>query len=67
MSYPRPTIADVAQLANVSKTTVSRVMNNKRSVSWLKRQRVLQAIAQLNYQPNESARSLALGRRARST
>ena len=49
---------DVARLANVSRQTVSRVINNSGSVSEDARQRVLDAIAQLGYYPNTAARSL---------
>lgn len=49
---------DVAQLAGVSETIVSYVMNNNRYVSQDKRQRVLDAIRELNYHPNQNARAL---------
>lgn len=55
------TIFDVADLAGVSYTTVSRVINNKEHVSPEKRGRVLQAMAQLGYVTNLQARSLAGG------
>lgn len=55
------TIFDVADEAGVSYTTVSRVINNKDHVSQEKRERVLRAMAQLGYVPNEQARSLAGG------
>jgi len=58
----RPTIYDVAQHANVSMKTVSRVINHEVSVSESTRQRVNEAIAALGWQPNLSARSLAGGR-----
>lgn len=54
----KPTIRDVAQLANVSISTVSRVMNSPESVIDEKRRRVLDAIEQLQYQPNALARGL---------
>jgi LacI family transcriptional regulator len=57
-----PTISDVAQLAGVSSMTVSRVANNNPRVSEDTRQRVLAAIEQLGYVPNQAARKLA-GRR----
>jgi LacI family transcriptional regulator/LacI family repressor for deo operon, udp, cdd, tsx, nupC, and nupG len=53
------TIADVAAFANVSKATVSAVLNNKPSVSEKTRKKVLEAIAKLNYRPNQFARSLS--------
>ena len=50
---------DVARLAGVSPATVSYVVNNgPRPVSPATRQRVLRAIAQLNYHPSGVARSL---------
>ncbi|PLK23998.1 LacI family DNA-binding transcriptional regulator [Novosphingobium sp. TH158] len=61
-SLSGPTIADVAQLAGVSTMTVSRVANQNPRVSEETRQRVLSAIAQLGYVPNQAARKLA-GRR----
>ncbi len=54
-----PTISDVARLANCSPMTVSRVINGERSVREATRQAVLEAIRQLNYQPNRAARRLA--------
>ncbi|MBT8137259.1 MAG: LacI family DNA-binding transcriptional regulator [Gammaproteobacteria bacterium] len=55
----RPTIADVARLAGVSIKTVSRVANDEPNVREGTREKVLKVIADLNYQPNPSARSLA--------
>ncbi len=52
------TIQDVAKAADVSVATVSRVVNNIPLVSESTRQRVLQAIEELGYEPNEVARSL---------
>ncbi len=54
----KPTIKDVAKLAGVSISTVSRVMNSPEAVVENKRERVLQAIQELNYQPNALARGL---------
>ncbi len=45
----------VAELANVSSATVSRVFNNPRSVSPSLRKAVLQAAAELGYTPNKAA------------
>lgn len=55
----KPTIADVAREAGVSMMTVSRVINNKGSVSVSTRQHVEQVIARLNYRPSGIAHSLA--------
>jgi len=54
----RPTISDVARLAEVSKSTVSHVLNNTRNVEEPTRRRVLAAIAELGYRPSSAARSL---------
>jgi LacI family transcriptional regulator len=53
---------DVARLAGVSHQTVSRVLNNHPNVREVTRQRVLQAVTQLNFRPNALARGLAGGR-----
>lgn len=55
------TIEDVARAAGVSAMTVSRVINDGRNVRDRTRERVQDAIAQLNYSPNSAARSLAAG------
>ena len=55
------TISEVAKEANVSRATVSHVINNTRFVSEETRQRVEQAINELGYRPNVLARSLRLG------
>ena len=52
------TIKDVARLAEVSISTVSRVINDSKPVSPEVRRRVLDAIDELGYKPNEVARSL---------
>lgn len=52
------TINHVAELAGVSITTVSRVINNEPSVRKKTREKVLSAIKELDYQPNLSARNL---------
>ncbi len=55
----RATIDDVAELAGVSIKTVSRVVNREPNVRQSTREKVDEAIAELNYRPNMSARSLA--------
>jgi DNA-binding LacI/PurR family transcriptional regulator len=52
------TRADVAKKAGVSVTIVSYVLNNNRYVDKDKRDRVLQAVKELNYTPNTIARAL---------
>lgn len=51
-------LADVAELAGVSVTTVSRVINNYGSLSEKTKTKVFAAMHKLNYQPNSVARSL---------
>ena len=53
-----PTLKDVAALAGVSYQTVSRVMNENKSVRPSTRTRVLAAVTELAYVPNEAARTL---------
>jgi len=53
------TIADVAKKAGVSKTTVSRILNNKFDHTTEEtRKRVLKVIEELDYQPNALAKGL---------
>jgi len=52
-------IYEVAKLAGVSLSTVSRVLNGKTSVNPAFREKVEKAMAELNYRPSNVARSLA--------
>lgn len=54
----RPGLHDVAKLAGVSHTTVSRVLNNRQYVSQKTKTRVESAMNELGYRPNLQARSL---------
>ena len=54
----RPTMEDIARLAQVSKPTVSRVLNNSPLVTDATKERVRKIIEELDYHPNVVARSL---------
>ena len=54
-------MGDVAKKAGVSITTVSHVMNGTRAVALATRRRVLQAVEELRYYKNTSARLLVRG------
>ncbi|MGE5168420.1 MAG: LacI family DNA-binding transcriptional regulator, partial [Deltaproteobacteria bacterium] len=54
----KPTIKDVAKRSRVSLKTVSRVINNEPGVLERTRAKVQRAVAELDYQPDQSARSL---------
>ena len=56
------TLNDVAARAGVSKATASRVLNGNVSVAPETRDRVLTAMAELDYTPSTSARRLSFGR-----
>lgn len=51
-------IRDVAKKANVGAATVSRVLNNSGYVSEETRQKIEDAMKELNYTPNELARQV---------
>ena len=52
-------LEEIARLSGVSRSTVSRVVNNSPKVSEEVRRRVLQVIDETNYHPNLAARGLA--------
>ncbi|MGL5069426.1 MAG: LacI family DNA-binding transcriptional regulator [Sarcina sp.] len=52
------TIKEVAKEANVSTSTVSRVLSNNSSISDETKKRVRETVERLNYKPNLAARSL---------
>lgn len=53
------TIRDIAKLANVSKSTISRVINNDSNVKEETRQRVLEIIKKYDFTPNTNAKKLS--------
>jgi len=55
--HRKPTMSDVARLAGVATMTVSRVLSGNAYVSTESTQRVLRAVEQLKYRPNELARA----------
>lgn len=62
MSLPGSTIHDVARVAQVSPSTVSNVLNGRHErMREATRDRVLQAMAELGYSPNQIARGLKTG------
>ncbi|MGH2489411.1 MAG: LacI family DNA-binding transcriptional regulator, partial [Candidatus Limnocylindria bacterium] len=58
----RTTIAEVAELAGVSQTTVSHVLSGNRPVAATTRERVERTIDELGFRPNGLARSLRIKR-----
>jgi LacI family transcriptional regulator len=64
-SRPHPTLADVARLAGVGKTTVSRVINGGHKVGPRTLARINQVIREIGYHPSQAARSLK-GERTKS-
>ena len=58
----RPTLLDVAKRANVSKSTVSLVLNQSERIPAPTAARVWQAVRELNYVPSRTARALKSGR-----
>lgn len=63
-SVTRPTISDVAKLANVAKSSVSHVLNTQAENCLLSaetRTRILNAVESLGYRPSWRAKSLTLG------
>ena len=52
------TIYDIARMAGVSASTVSRVVNNKPGIKEETRKQILALLEQYDYSPNETARGL---------
>jgi LacI family repressor for deo operon, udp, cdd, tsx, nupC, and nupG len=59
---PRPTIADVARAAGVSKGAVSFALNDRPGVSADTRRRIIDVAASLGWAPNPGARALSTNR-----
>lgn len=55
-------IKDIARLANVSHTTVSRALNNKSRIRQETKEKILSIAKELGYRPNLIARSLVMRR-----
>ena len=55
------TLEDIARLSGVSRSTVSRVINGNPNVKEDTRDKVMEIIQSINFQPNLAARSLAAG------
>lgn len=58
----RPTIADVAKLAGVSRSAVSFALNGRPGISEDTRERILAAARELGWQPSRPAQALSRGR-----
>jgi len=58
----RPTIADVAERAGVTKAAVSFALNGQPGVSDATRERILAIAAEIGFQPSSAARALSDGR-----
>jgi len=62
MAREKLTIRDIARMANVSHTTVSRVLNHDPRVRDKTRKRILQIVTELGYKPDARARQLVMRR-----
>src|SRR6202051_1497224 len=58
----RPTIADIAQRAGVTKAAVSFALNGQPGVSAATRGRILAIAEEIGFQPNSAARALSAGK-----
>ena len=56
------TIYDIAKKCGVSPATVSKVINNYSAIPEVTKEKVRQAMAELNYIPNANAKSLSKGK-----
>jgi LacI family transcriptional regulator len=62
VTMPKATLEEIAKRARVSRSTVSRVINDDPNVKPVTRERVRAVVQKFNYHPNLAARSLAAGR-----
>ncbi|WP_328911961.1 MULTISPECIES: LacI family DNA-binding transcriptional regulator [unclassified Streptomyces] len=62
MPLKRPTIADIAEAAGVSKGAVSYALNGKAGVSEQTRERIVEIAARMGWHPSSAARALSDGR-----
>jgi LacI family transcriptional regulator len=62
MAEQAPTIYDVAERAGVSVATVSRALNDVESLRAVTRDKVMRAMAELDFVPNNVARGLSRGK-----
>lgn len=62
MTSDRLTIIEIAKQSGVSRSTVSRVINDDPNVNAVTRQRVRSVMQKLNFYPNAAARGLAAGK-----
>ena len=60
--HKKITIKDIARMANVSHTTVSRALNNKSRIRIETKEKILSIAGELNYRPDFIARSLVMKR-----
>jgi LacI family transcriptional regulator len=60
--HKKVTIKDIARMANVSHTTVSRAMNDKSRIRNETKEKILSIAKELNYRPDFIARSLVIRR-----
>jgi DNA-binding LacI/PurR family transcriptional regulator len=56
----KPTIKDITKISGFSKLSVSKVLRNEHFVKQSTKDKILSAIRELGYQPDEIVRSLVL-------
>lgn len=60
--YKRITLEDISREIGISRTTIYKVINNKEGVSSRTKEKVLSALENLGYRPNQAAKTLALNK-----